>query len=394
MTITQKFQEEFLRQIEEAANRYSLHHGQEIPKGFVVDKISLDYKQLAIKQYLAWFFKNDPVPFNHNGRTILVTKGPRGNDIDDAPQDLPQFADYLTVGTTPNQKADGLEYFENHEGETYQKYNMPNILFTVDNAGRIVIGPSIVHERFTTAKRVRAFNNNGLPYPGSPDEANLMMISSNFSVNRFESKENEAAILNHRFTFPNFLSGDMLLLKKTNGVERFADSTIIGRPFASETGDGAELWAKYYGDTYFVPYDDTIYIFPAGVSLLVRADDMVMYYHSELGVLSFSPPIGSYYIKPPGLDLLPNVFRESARYTHIMEEVQAQVDAMVRGGLTSAMMMTPALQKNLKAFSYIQNLIHIKDAENVPAGGKKTSKPTKRTKIIKHMAKSKKKYHR
>ena len=209
-----------------------------------------------------------------------------------------------------------------------------NILFTVDNAGRIVIGPSIVHERFTTAKRVRAFNNNGLPYPGSPDEANLMMISSNFSVNRFESKENEAAILNHRFTFPNFLSGDMLLLKKTNGVERFADSTIIGRPFASETGDGAELWAKYYGDTYFVPYDDTIYIFPAGVSLLVRADDMVMYYHSELGVLSFSPPIGSYYIKPPGLDLLPNVFRESARYTHILEEVQAQVDDMVRGGLT------------------------------------------------------------
>jgi hypothetical protein len=401
MVKTMRFQEEFLRQIEEAANRYSLQHGQEIPKGFVVDKISLDYKQLAVKEYLAWFFKNDPVPFNHNGRTTLVTKDARGVDVDDATQDLLEFGDYLTEPRhTAVQKADGLEYFENRQGETYQKYNMPDILFTVGAANAIVIGPSTNAVRFREDRTIIE-GNVGDAVQLSYDSNNLKAIEKAHPPTPLTTKKiTDQAILNERYTFPNFLSGDMLLLKferTTAGDERIRDSTIIGRPFASEYGDGAELWVKYYDKyNYFVPYDETIYVFPPGFSLLVRADDMVMYYHQS-GAVSFTPPIGSYYKKPPAA-AFNSVFRDSARYDYLNTEVQAQVDTIAagsRGGiLTPAMMMTPAFQKNLKAFSYLQNLVYIRDTEHVAAGGKKTSKPTKRTKIIKYMAKSKKKYHR
>jgi len=399
MVKTMRFQEEFLKQIEEAANRYSLQHGQAIPKGFVVDIISLDYKQLAIKQYLAWFFKNDPVPFNHNERTELVTKDVRGDDVDET-QSLLEFGDYLTLAVSPVQKADGLEYFENREGVTYQKYNMPDISFTVGAANAIVIGPSRIAVRFTENRTIIE-GHVGDAYPMSYDSNNLKAIEKAHPATPLTTKKTtDQAILNERYTFPNFLSGDMLLLKKTGvGEERIPDSDIIGRPFASEHGDGAELWVKYYGGAYnyFLPYDESIYVFPPGVSLLVRADDMVMYYNQSSGAVSFTPPIGSYYKKSPAA-ALNSVFRESARYDHINREVQAQVNAITAGSrngiLTPATMMTPAFQKTLKAFSYLQNLVHIKDTENVPAGGKKTSKPTKRTKIIKYMAKSKKKYHR
>ena len=401
MAQTIKFQEEFIEKIKEAASRYSLRHGRAIPKGFVVTIIPLEYKELSDKQYLTWFFKNDPVPFNHNGNTVLVTKDPRGNDVDDITQTLAEFADYLTVGTTPPQISDGLEYFEDKDGATYHKYNMPDILFTVV-AGVITISPSTIQERFQLNKQVINGNNGGLPYPGSPDVANLETIRDNFKVGRMTPASDEMAALNQRFTFPNFLSGDMLLLKKIER-ERIPDSTTLGRPFPSETGWGAELWAKFYGPVhqYFVPYDDTIYIFPPSIKLMVRADDMVMYYDESDGQLSFSLPIGSYYIKPVGTTLIPNIFRDSVRHADITREVQEQVTAINnslggRGGLTPAMMMTPGYQKRLKAFSYIQNLTYIRETAAVPAGGKKTSKTSKPTKRrnIKYMAKSKKKYHK
>lgn len=390
MSQTLQAQKDFLEKVEISAAAERLRTGREVKKGYVRTPIDIKTTKMNMKPFLQWFCANDPIPFNFNARTSVTVKLANGDDRVVNDLGLAGFFNY-TLGT-PYQKRDALDYFETEDGVPYDKYDMPNVLFTV-NAGAITLGPSTVQNRFTLTKQVIASNDNNLPYPGSPDVANLKTISANFPVAKLTSKEDEAIALNQRFTFPNFLSGDMLLLKEGKDGRRIPDPTELGRPFASPSGNGAEFWAKLYGGTsYYVPYDERIYFFPPGIKLLVRYDDMVMFYDTTEEELSFNVPPGSYYIKPGGVDLIPNVFRDSVRNTRITGTLQAVVDT---GPVpTPQEVLSLPYQKMLKALAYIENLIYTKESYALAGGGKKTSKPTKRTKIIKYMAKSKKKYHR
>jgi hypothetical protein len=391
MSETLQAQKDFIEQVEIYAAAERLRTGRAVKKGYVRTPIDIKTTKINMKPFLQWFCANDPIPFNFNGRTTVTVKSPAGDNLNVNDMDLDGFFDY-TAGGTAFQKRDALDYFENADGVPYDKYDMPNVLFTV-NAGAITLGPSTVQNRFLVTKQVRISNTDNLPYPGSLDTANLQFISSTFPVSRTTMADVEMGNLNQRFTFPNFLSGDMLLLKKGKDGTRMPDPTELGRPFASESGNGAELWAKLYGNSYYVPYDETIYFFPPAVKLLVRYDDMVMFFDETENVeeLSFNVPIGSYYIKPRSIPLIPDVFRDSVRNTRITASLQNVIDTAPP---TPQELLSLPYQKKLKALAYLENLMYTKESYVMAGGYKKTSKPTKRTKIIKHMAKSKKKYHR
>jgi hypothetical protein len=150
-----------------------------------------------------------------------------------------------------------------------------------------------------------------------------------------------------------------------------------------------EFWIKVYPGTWF-PYDSSKYVFPSGYNLIERADGIIMYYNTVTQTLESNFPLGSYYILPRGVNLT-TVIKFTTRYRAIEAEVAAAAAQVIPSNMSD-----PTIQRMLQLVAYMTNLRVIKASFIPPIipGGGGGKKKTKRTNIIKYMAKSKKKYHK
>ena len=379
MSTLLEFQKNLIDKIQETATQFRVQQGIELPKGLVVQ--TLPDAPYIPRVYLEWFCRNDPVPYNHNGFIPVTTVNDRNiPQHPPQPQTLLDFRNYMCTGNP--QKVDGLGYFQDSTGAEYIKYDMPKILFTVvqpvSAAAVVRLEPSTYATKFVIRNRkieVQTDNHPG-PYPNSVDYQNLQeIITSNPTLKIDE--------LNNLYTFPNFLSEDMLFTSPPNIV-----STNVSRPFRNEKGQLNEVWVKSYGKFgYNFPFNQDIYHLPPGWNMMVRADGIIMYFNGNNLQLEF--PIGSYY-KKAATTRIEAVFKPTERKRVIALEVDRIITHL---GLNPLQMSTPGNQQLLKAISYLANLEYVKTDLGL-VGGKKKSKPTKRTNIIKYMAKSKKKYHK
>jgi hypothetical protein len=372
-----EFQKNLIDKIQETATQYRVQNGIELPKGLVVQTLP-DAPHIP-RVYLQWFCRNDPVPYNHNGYTPVTTVNARNQPQHARPQTLLEFRNYMCTGDP--QKVDSLGYFQDSTGAEYIKYDMPKILFTVVQPGGgaaaiVRLEPSTFATKFIRNREGMAVqtDNHPGPFPNSVDFQNLQeVITSNPS---FKIEE-----LNNLYTFPNFLSEDMLFTSPPDIV-----SNNVSRPFRNEKGQLNEVWVKSYGRFgYNFPFNPDIYHLPPGWNMMVRADGIIMYYNGNTLQLEF--PLGSYYKKAANTRIT-DVFKPTERRRVIALEVDRIIGQL---GLNQLQMGTPGNQQLLKAISYLANLEYVKGDLGVLVGGKKK---TKRTNIIKYMAKSKKKYHK
>lgn len=375
-----EFQKNLIDKIQETATQFRVQRGIELPKGLVVQKLP-DAPHIP-RVYLQWFCRNDPVPYNHNGYTPVTTVNARNLPQPAGPQTLLEFRNYMCAGDP--QKVDGLGYFQDSTGAEYIKYDMPKILFTVvqqHGAAAVVrLEPSTFATKFfRNPERQTAVqtNNHPGPFPNSVDFQNLQEVITSNPTFKIEE-------LNNLYTFPNFLSEDMLFTSPPDIV-----SNNVSRPFRNEKGQLNEVWVKSYGKFgYNFPFNPDIYHLPPGWNMMVRADGIIMYYNGIIVQLEF--PLGSYY-KKAATTQIETVFKPTERKRVIALEVDRIITQL---GLNQLQMGTPGNQQLLKAISYLANLEYVKRDLGVLVGGKKKSKPTKRTNIVKYMAKSKKKYHK
>ena len=390
------FKDEFLPQIEKKATDYKLQHGLGLNKGYMEPPLEVTIGDIPLGQYLRMFFQRDPLPFNHNGTTLITTKDAGGGDDLNQHPNLSEFVQYFTAATTTMpQLRDALSYYRN-DNKVYLKYKMPTVYFS-DTAGTIVAEVSRAPNRFLDGGAL-----NPTVVLGDLDRANLEQISLNSSTERVPGKHygtNPVTYkhLNTRYTFPNFLLGEMLY--KTHGKGLGKDFKVY-RPYKGDLSpDNLEFWAMNYEDTEgeFFPYDKTKYVLPAGWRMIERADGVIMYISPQNIVHSDFPP-GSYYILNGVNDdaTRRTVFKKSARHEVIMGEVTRAIGLGLgtdSGGLTGAyneaQMMLPIVQAKLQLLAYTTNLIMLEQM----IGGDIKKKKTKRRNVIKHVAKSKKKHN-
>jgi hypothetical protein len=380
MSTLLEFQKNLIDKIQETATQFRVQQGIQLPKGLVVQTLP-DVPHIP-RVYLQWFCRNDPVPYNHNGFTPVTTVNAGNQPQHPVAQDLLAFRNYMCAGDP--QKVDGLGYFQDSTGAEYIKYDMPKILFTAvqpANAPAVVrLEPSIFTTKFfRNQERQIAVqtNNHPGPFPNSVDFQNLQEVITSNPTFKIEE-------LNNLHTFPNFLSEDMLFTSPPDIV-----SNNVSRPFRNEKGQLNEVWVKSYGKFgYNFPFNPDIYHLPPGWNMMVRADGIIMYYNGNIVQLEF--PLGSYY-KMAANTRFETVFKPTERTRVIATEVERIITHL---RLSPLQMSTPGNQQLLKAISYLANLDYVKRDLGVLVGGKKKSKPTKRTNIIKYMAKSKKKYHK
>jgi hypothetical protein len=399
-TIIKLFKDEYLPQIEKKATEYKLQHGLGLNKGFMEPPLDVTIGDIPVGQYLRMFFQRDPLPFNHNGRTFITIKNVGGGDVTNSRQTLSDFKDYFTAATTTmHQLRDALSYYW-RDNKVYLKYKMPTVSFTGDVAGTIITEVSTAPNRFLDGGAV-----DPTVVLGDKDRANLEQISLNSSTERvpgrnFGTNPVTYKDLNKRYTFPNFLLGEMLY--KTRGKGLGPDFKVY-RPYKGDLSpDNLEFWAMNYEDpeSEYFPYDKTKYVLPAGWRMIERADGVIMYI-SPQNILHSDFPPGSYYILngENTADTRRTVFQKSARHDEIMMQVTAAIALGLghepagtpTGAYNAAQMMLPIVQAKLQLLAYTTNLIMLE--QMIYAGGDIKKKKTKRRNVIKHVAKSKKKHN-
>lgn len=379
---TLRFQDELMKRIENSATQYRLSVGVELPKGAMV-RVPPDFNQMLLNfnKYFEIFCKNDPIAFNHNGRTLIVCVDAAGTAQLAAPQTIAQFIQYASVGASQYQINDALEYILNRDDNdnVHEKYAMPIILFTARgvNVGDVILGPSDIGQKFGNGGVVVVGASPSV-FPGGYDFNNLTQVYANSEKKMIGGVD--SGILNTKYSFPNFLLGEMLY--KAPGAK---EATGVCKMFK---GEGAmEFWIKNYPGIYF-PYDPTKYFFPNGWKLIERADGVIMYFNTETNNVESNFPMGSYYIRPQG-SALNTVIKDSARYNAIDTAV-----SNAAAQFSPAQMSDPNVQRILQLVAYMTNLDEIKRSFRIVPGGGGGKKKTKRTNIIKYMAKSKKKHHK
>ena len=391
------FKDEYLPFIEKNATVYKLRHNVGLDKGFMEPPLDVTIGDMPVGQYRRMFFQRDPLTFNHNGGTRITIKNVRDVDVQNARQTLNDFKDYFTADTTTiHQLRDALSYYWK-DTKVYLKYKMPTVYFFGTGPGTINTQVSTASNRFLDGGAV-----DTTVVLGDLDRANLEQISLNSSTERVPGKRwgtNPVTYkqLNTRYTFPNFLLGEMLYKTHGKGGPDFK----VYRPYKGDLSpDNLEFWAMNYEDTEgeFFPYDKTKYVLPAGWRMIERADGVIMYISPQNIVHSDFPP-GSYYILN-GVnddDTRRTVFKKSARHEVIMREVNAAIAkglghspvGTATGPYDEAQMMLPIVQAKLQLLAYTTNLIILEQT----IGGAIKKKKTKRRNVIKHVAKSKKKHN-
>jgi len=375
--------DDLLKKVEASATQARIEIGQELPKGAMAT-IPPEFNQsiLNLNTYFRIFCKNDPIAVNHNGRTQIVALNNLGVRQPAGPQDIPAFIQYFTRGTQ-FQINDALEYIIDTEDDNsvYDKYAMPVILFTANGnaAGNVILGPSDSLDKFN-ANGVVVTGASPQVFPGGYDFNNLTQVAVNSEKKMMGGVD--IAKLNTKFSFPNFLLGEMLY--KTPGAK---EATGVFKMFNDKSS--MEFWIKNYPGMFF-PYNPAMYFFPPGYKLIERADGVIMYFNTVTNTLESNFPMGSYYILPQGADLN-TVIKLTRRYNAIDGAVTAAVAL-----IPPAHMSEPNIQRILQLVAYMTNLEEIKASFSPPIipGGGGGKKKTKRTNIIKYMAKSKKKYHK
>ena len=259
---------------------------------------------------------------------------------------------------------------------------MPVILFTArtNAVGDVVLGPSnSENQKFGNEGNV-VTGPSPRVYPGSYDYNNLTQVAASSEKKMIGGVD--SVKLNTKYSLPNFLLGEMLY--KTPGAK---EATGVFKMFSDKSS--MEFWIKNYPKMYF-PYNQAMYFFPPGYQLIERADGVIMYFNTVTSTLEPNFPMGSYYILPQGADLN-TVIKNSTRYDAINTAV-----ALVAARYTPAQMSEPNIQRILQLVAYMTNLQAVKASFLPPIlpGGGGGKKKTKRTNIIKYMAKSKKKYHK
>jgi hypothetical protein len=422
------FQDKYLPKIKANAIAQKILNGDALPKGFIAPGLAYPANATNVKliDYLQHFCANDPLVYNHNGRTNITnidrttsviaidpaTGQPgawtlAGGAGPPAPQGIPAFIDYFSCAlSTQPEVVDALSYLWNPDepGEVCSKYKMPSVLFTQTVAGAVeivdapaanVTGPSRELNRFSDGGVVTGTN----VVPGGGDDINLTQIGLLRGSNRVGLGNSSPLPIdkyNSYFTFPNFLLGEMLFmsLDPTTGRPR-PPVTYVNRPFiGSNSKNDMEFWVKNYGeqDASF-PYDKEKYVLPDGWKMIERADGIIMYLSPE-NHLKSDPPDGSYYIKKPNVDIA-RVIRQSVAHNEMVNWVNAAIrnghGAGGGGGqYTVADMGTANVQNKLKLVAYMKNIEYLKRQKGIAGGNKKK---TKRKNIIKHVAKSKKKHN-
>uniref|UniRef100_A0A6C0I276 Uncharacterized protein n=1 Tax=viral metagenome TaxID=1070528 RepID=A0A6C0I276_9ZZZZ len=379
------FNNNLLKNIEISANQERIRTGEPLPKG-VIEGIPDDFKQdkLSISAYFRIFCTYDPIAVNHNGHTRVVTLNAAGNPQAPQTQTIPQFIQYFFTGSQ-FQINDALEYIidaEALDNTVYDKYAMPVILFTAnagDNIGNVVLGPSGSLNKFDV-NGVLVTGASPYVYAGSYDYNNLTQVA--ISNKRKLTGGTDVKELKTKYSFPNFLLGEMLF--KVHGTE---EAKYVFKFYDDK--NSMEFWIKLYPGTWF-PYDSSKYVFPSGYNLVERADGIIMYYNTVTQTLESNFPLGSYYILPPGGDLT-TVINFTNKYRVIQREV-----ALAAAQVLPSNMSDPNIQRMLQLVAYMTNLRAIKASFIPPIipGGGGGKKKTKRTNIIKYMAKSKKKHYK
>jgi hypothetical protein len=293
---TLKFQAELMEQIETSAAQFRLTHGVELPKGDMV-KVPDEYKleRLPIRRYFENFCKNDPIAFNHNGRTLTTLVDAANNPQPPGPQTIPQFIQYIgnAIGAGSRfQVNDALSYYVNYgegNGKVYDKYAMPVILFTANgaNAGDVVLGPSTSLHKFGNGGVVITGASPDV-FPGGYDNNNLTQVSANGEKKLVGGVDIDK--LNTKCSFPNFLLGEMLY--KTPGAK---EAVGVHKMYSGDI----EFWIKTYPGIFF-PYDETKYYLPPGWKMVERVDGVIMFFNTTAtdNALQSNFPLGSYYILP------------------------------------------------------------------------------------------------
>jgi hypothetical protein len=409
-----KAESDFKKNIESRANKLRLTSGRQLDKGFMpAEKQKKPTKgQMDIEKYITEFYENDPIAHNHNGVVETEIVDANNDLLDPTALNIQDFIGY-SMRSIP-QRDDALKYVINQQDKkknTYLKYQMPTALFHRDDSlnGPLQFGPSINPYRF---------NKNGITDPSfviprSIDAFNLAEVASKSPKTMFGKVD--IKVLKTRYTFPNFLLGEMLY--QSEGVP---ESTEVFRPYPPIDDNYKEFWVKVYGTGFYFPYDKSKYFLPPDWYMVERADGVIMYFNEKTKEMKSNFPLGSYMIMPDGVTI-DDVIKNTVTCQKIKNNVTDLVDAYVDLARTTN---TDFDSSNIKAqqhfglIAYMTNLdsviskhVNLEEGGEEYGGNKKKkskrtnikymkkmkrTKRTKRTKRmnIKYMKKSKKNHHK
>lgn len=405
-----KLENDFKKSVEIVAHEQRIASGSELSKGSMSKeklKESKKIQQLAFLDYLEDFKIHDPIARNHNDKT-LVTLWDRPPE----PQSIDDFIDYSMEGIEA--RDDALTHIKNKENRNnvFLKYSMPKASFHYDPSKRMQYGPSFSRENFNSNGGI----NINKVCPRGIDFKNLQQLAVDVRTpNRGGGYSYDLKKLKTRFSFPNFLLGDMLYIdprrKPMNPLQ-------VLRPYA-ETGnaDQVELVLKLYSSTgtageepWHFPYDKEIYHLPSGWVMAERADGVIMYYHIDKG---FQPdfPLGSYIHLPMGKELNEVIIGlDSGVSKDIKTDVMYAVKLYEEDVGGEIDITNIPIQLHLGLIAYMVNLKIVFENNLSPAYGGNKKKKSKRTNIkkmkktkrtkrmkrmnMKYMKKSKKNHHK
>lgn len=405
-----KLENDFKKSVEIRAHDQRIASGSELSKGSMSKeklKESKKIQQLAFLDYLEDFKIHDPIARNHNDKTLVTIWD--GKTKTQKPQSIDAFIDYSMEGIQA--RDDALTHIKNKENKNnvFLKYSMPKASFHYDPHKIMQYGPSFSRENFNSNGNI----NINKVCSGGIDFKNLQQLALDLRTpNRMvEGYSYDFKKLQTRFSFPNFLLGDMLHIDPRR---KLTDPLQVLRPYA-ETGtdDEAELVLKLYsGSTgtadeksWHFPYDKDIYHLPPGWVMAERADGVIMYYNIEKG---FQPdfPLGSYIYIPMGKEVRDVIIRlDSGVSKKIKTDVMYAVKKYKPFDITNIPM-----QLHLGLIAYMANLEIVFDNNPSPTYGGNKKKKSKRTNIkkmkktkrtkrmkrmnMKYMKKSKKNHHK
>ena len=283
---------------------------------------------------------------------------------------------------------------------------MPKASFYFNTLGQVEYGPSFSRDNFLSDGTI----NIKIVIPKGIDYNNLEKLALNARTEGFGVSKR----LKTRFSFPNFLLGDMLY-QEVNGA---TDSGILYRPYATGGTDAdAELMVKIYKDnggvfTINFPYDKEKYFLPAGWVMVERADGVIMYYYEAKGLIQPDFPKGSYIYMPEDKEPKDVIILGLATPRVIKEKVDEAI-LLYEGGVRIVDILNLAFQRHMGLIAYMVNLDNVfkTNPSHTDGGNKqkkykrtnikrtKRTKKTKRTKRtkrmnIKYMKKSKKNHHK
>jgi hypothetical protein len=310
------------------------------------------------------------------------------------------------------ERNDALKYIQKDRKNIYLKYQMPTALFHRAHLnGPLLFGPSTDKYRFNE----NGTTNPSFVIPRSIDARNLEEVASNLPKLSY-GRGVDMKVLKTRYTFPNFLLGEMLY--KSEGAP---ESTEVFRPYQIIDDNYREFWVKIYGTGFYFPYNKSKYFLPPGYHMVERADGVIMYFNENTKIMKSDFPLGSYMIIPDG-ETIGDVINNTETCQEIEKRVMEVLQYLykdTKGGTTNLEVVSDiTAQQHFGLVAYMTNLesvinkyVNLEEEEEEYGGNKKKkskrtnikymkkmkrTKRTKRTKRmnIKYMKKSKKNHHK